>query len=108
VLNPCLNVFYGAYLLRENINRYGYNWTAIWHYNGAPSYARKVYKALLSLYGEPRFTAYRYDYSMNIPSANSYHIISVFDTTQSVNQNQVKPQIQITNNGAFTVISDAG
>jgi len=114
VLNPCLNVFYGAYLLRENINRYGYNWTAIWHYNGAPSYAHKVYEALLSLYGEPRFTAYSYDYSMNIPSVNNYRIISVFDAPTSMqrfqvwNQTLVKSKMHIINNGAFTVVSDAG
>jgi soluble lytic murein transglycosylase-like protein len=109
VLNPCLNVFYGAYLLRQNINRYGYNWTAIWHYNGAPSYAHKVYKALLSLgYGTPRFTAYKYNYSMNIPNATYYHVISVFNAAQTNSQNLVKPQTQTINNGVFTVISDEG
>jgi len=109
VLNPCTNVFYGAYLLRENINRYGYNWTAIWHYNGAPSYAHKVYKALLSLgYGTPRFANYKYNYSMNISNIANYHVISIFDATQTDNQNLVKPKIHTTNNGVFTVISDEG
>lgn len=46
VLDPCTNVFYGAYLLRENINRYGFNWRAVWHYNGRRDYAFKVFKAL--------------------------------------------------------------
>jgi len=109
VLNPCLNVFYGAYILRKDINRYGYNWTAIWHYNGAPSYAHKVYEALLSLgYETPRFTDYKYDYSMNIPSATYYHVISVFNASQTTNQNSVKVQIKTVNNGVFTMVSDAG
>jgi len=109
VLYPCTNVFYGAYLLRENINRYGYNWTAIWHYNGAPSYAHKVYRALLSLgYGMPRFTAYKYDYSMDIPNNANYHVISIFDATQTKTQNSLKPQTKTVNNGIFTVVSDDG
>jgi len=106
VLNPCFNVFYGAYILREDINRYGYNWTAIWHYNGAPSYAHKVYEALLSLdYVVPRFTDYKYDYSMIIPNAINYRVISIFDATKTKNQ---QTQIQTINNGVFTTVSDEG
>ena len=106
VLNPCLNVFYGAYLLREDINMYGYNWTAIWHYNGAPSYAHKVYKALLSLdYGVPRFTDYKYDYSMNIPNVTNYQVISIFNAQQT---NEQHSRIHTVNNGVFTVVSDEG
>ncbi len=49
VLDPCTNVFYGAYLLRKNIDRYGFNWRAVWHYNGRRDYAFKVFRALESI-----------------------------------------------------------
>ncbi len=49
LLDPCYNLDVSARLLKELIARYGLNWRAIWHYNGRPSYAYKVYHALLWL-----------------------------------------------------------
>jgi hypothetical protein len=47
LLDPCTNLDVSARLLKELINRYGLSWQAIWHYNGRPSYAYKVYNALM-------------------------------------------------------------
>lgn len=49
LLDPCNNLMVSAYILRENINRYGFTWEAIWRYNGRRDYAYKVYKALISM-----------------------------------------------------------
>lgn len=49
LLDPCNNLMASAYILRENINRYGFTWDAIWRYNGRRDYAYKVYRALISL-----------------------------------------------------------
>lgn len=49
LLDPCNNITVSAYILRENINRYGFTWDAIWRYNGRKEYAYKVYKALISI-----------------------------------------------------------
>lgn len=49
LLDPCNNLMVSAYILRENINRYGFTWDAIWRYNGRRDYAYKVYKALVSM-----------------------------------------------------------
>ncbi len=49
LLNPCYNLDVSARLLRELIQRYSLSWRAIWHYNGRPSYAYKVYHALMWL-----------------------------------------------------------
>lgn len=48
--NPCASAYIGAWILADNIKRYGYNWRAIGAYNsGNPKiglrYAKKVYKA---------------------------------------------------------------
>ena len=43
LLDPCTNLSYSARILRESINRHGYNWLAIEGYNGInPSYPWKV------------------------------------------------------------------
>lgn len=49
LLDPCNNLKVSALILRENINRYGYTWDAIWRYNGRRDYAYKVYRALISM-----------------------------------------------------------
>jgi Transglycosylase SLT domain. len=48
-LDPCYNLDVSAKLLRDLVDRYGLSWQAIWHYNGRPSYAYKVYHALIWL-----------------------------------------------------------
>jgi soluble lytic murein transglycosylase-like protein len=47
LLNPCTNTYVGAWVLKQNIQKLGYNWNAIGAYNAAtPSkrmaYARKI------------------------------------------------------------------
>lgn len=49
LLDPCNNLMVSAHILRENINRYGFTWDAIWRYNGRKDYAYKVYRALISM-----------------------------------------------------------
>jgi type IV secretion system protein VirB1 len=50
LLDPCTNVRYAARILRESIDRHGYNWKAIERYNGInPEYPWKVYRALKEL-----------------------------------------------------------
>jgi Transglycosylase SLT domain. len=49
LLDPCYNLDVSAKLLRELVDRYGLSWQAVWHYNGRPSYAYKVYHALIWL-----------------------------------------------------------
>lgn len=49
LLDPCTNIMVSAHILRENINKYGFTWDAIWRYNGRREYAFKVYKALVSM-----------------------------------------------------------
>jgi soluble lytic murein transglycosylase-like protein len=47
LLDPCTNLTYAALILRESIDRHGYNWTAVERYNGRnPKYPWKVYSAL--------------------------------------------------------------
>lgn len=47
LLDPCTNLTYAAHILRESIDRHGYNWTAVERYNGRnPQYPWKVYGAL--------------------------------------------------------------
>lgn len=47
LLNPCINLSYSARILRESIDRHGYNWTAVERYNGInPSYPWKVKRIL--------------------------------------------------------------
>jgi len=95
VLNPCHNVYYGAYLLRENINRYGFNWTAIWHYNGSPAYAYKVAKALENL-----------NYNFAYTSYYTYQPFTVFEYSNGKisKLSSVRPK-GVINNGYFTVIT---
>jgi Transglycosylase SLT domain. len=49
LLDPCNNIMVSAYILKENILRYGLTWEAIWRYNGRRDYAFKVYNALISM-----------------------------------------------------------
>ena len=47
LLDPCTNLRYAAMILRESIDRHGYNWKAIERYNGVnPHYPWKVLKEL--------------------------------------------------------------
>ena len=47
LLEPCTNLRYAARILRESIDRHGYNWTAIERYNGInPKYPWKIHQAL--------------------------------------------------------------
>lgn len=47
LLEPCTNLRYAAGILRESIDRHGYNWKAIERYNGVnPQYPWKVMKEL--------------------------------------------------------------
>jgi len=47
LLEPCTNLRYAARILRESIDRHGYNWTAIERYTGVnPQYPWKVMKEL--------------------------------------------------------------
>lgn len=47
LLDPCTNLRYSARILRESIDRHGYNWTAIERYNGHnPQYPWKIHQAL--------------------------------------------------------------
>ena len=50
LLNPCASAYIGAWILSDNIKRYGYTWRAIGAYNSANPrigliYAKKVYQA---------------------------------------------------------------
>ncbi|WP_299239911.1 lytic transglycosylase domain-containing protein [Sulfurihydrogenibium sp.] len=49
LLDPCNNIMVSAYILKENVLRYGLTWEAIWRYNGRRDYAYKVYNALVSM-----------------------------------------------------------
>jgi len=50
LLDPCVNLRYAARILRESIDRHGYNWTAIERYNGHnPHYPWKIHRALKEL-----------------------------------------------------------
>lgn len=54
LLDPCTNLQWAAYVIRDNINRYGETWTAVGRYVGSPkvptevlqSYSWKIYQAL--------------------------------------------------------------
>lgn len=47
LLDPCTNLRYAARILRESIDRHGYNWKAIERYNGVnPQYPWKIHQAL--------------------------------------------------------------
>lgn len=40
---PCMNLYVGAWVLRNNINRFGYNWRAVGAYNAATEWKRVRY-----------------------------------------------------------------
>ena len=53
LFNPCQNIMIGAWILEQNIKRYGFNWSAIQHYNGTDTqqkYANKIYKKLSTMH----------------------------------------------------------
>lgn len=50
LLDPCYNLYWSAYILRTMIDRFGYSWEGISHYNGGGlSYSRKVWKVIEGL-----------------------------------------------------------
>ena len=50
LLDPCVNALWAAYILRNNFERFGVNWTAVERYNGNnPQYPWRVYRALQQL-----------------------------------------------------------
>ena len=56
LMDPCTSIFVGAWIVRQNLNRYGYTWLGIGAYNSAnPSiainYARRVYQVHAKLTG---------------------------------------------------------
>ena len=53
-LDPCINIQWAAFVLRQKINEYQETWTAVGRYNGSrniASYSWKVYRALERLAG---------------------------------------------------------
>lgn len=50
LLDPCYNLYWSAYILRTMIDRYGYTWEGISHYNGGGlTYSRKVWEVIEGL-----------------------------------------------------------
>lgn len=49
LLDGCYAYEWGAFVLSRMINRYGYTWRAIWHYNGRKDYAVKVFNKIKEL-----------------------------------------------------------
>jgi len=53
-LDPCINIQWAAYVLRQKINQYQETWTAVGRYNGSRNiegYSWKIYRALERLAG---------------------------------------------------------
>lgn len=46
LLDSCTNLRWSAFILKDNIERYGFNWKAVSKYNGSTSYSWKVFAAL--------------------------------------------------------------
>jgi soluble lytic murein transglycosylase-like protein len=56
LMDPCTSIFVGAWVVRQNLNRYGYTWLGIGAYNSANpsialSYAKRVYAVHAKLTG---------------------------------------------------------
>jgi len=49
LLDRCYAYKWGAFVLSKMIDRYGYTWKAVWHYNGRKDYAVKVFKKVKEL-----------------------------------------------------------
>lgn len=49
LFNICYNYEWGAYVLARMVDRYGYTWKAVWHYNGRREYAQKVISEIREL-----------------------------------------------------------
>ena len=53
VKSPCQNIMIGAWILSQNINKYGFSWTSIQKYNGYDTnlkYSKKIYQTITKLY----------------------------------------------------------
>ncbi len=51
-LDPCINLYWAAFILRQQVNRFHETWEAVGHYNGSryvKEYSWKVYNALHQL-----------------------------------------------------------
>ncbi len=67
--HPCYNIFIGAWILRQCIDKYGYSWRAVSCYNtGHPTkgmyYAKKVYN-VLKLYSKRSYVYYSSEENSN-------------------------------------------
>ena len=49
LLDSCYAYEWGAFVLSRMIDRYGYTWEAVWHYNGRKDYAVKVFSKIKEL-----------------------------------------------------------
>ena len=49
LLDSCYAYKWGAFVLSRMIERYGYTWEAVWHYNGRKDYAVKVFRKVKEL-----------------------------------------------------------
>lgn len=64
--NPCQNIMVGAWILSQNINKYGFTWTAIQKYNGYNinlKYSKKTYNKLIKIY--PNLKSYNKTFQIN-------------------------------------------
>ena len=51
-LDPCINLYWAAFILRQQVNRFHETWEAVGHYNGSryvKEYSWKIYHALHEL-----------------------------------------------------------
>jgi len=48
LLNPCYNLRWSAFILKDNIDRHGFNWKAVAAYNGSSVYSWKIFRSLMN------------------------------------------------------------